>query len=149
FVWRGRLRAGSLLCGGNRVCRCQVDATYWGDEAISAAGQGFDEARARCGVAQRIANFVYRGVEAVIEVDEGVGRPNLCAQLVPRHDLAGILQQGAEDLKRLFLKSDTGAVLAQFSGDQIDLKNAKAQKPGFLVGWRHRHDGAPVVYREK
>jgi hypothetical protein len=51
-------------------------------------------------------------------------------------------------LKRLFLKPDTSAVFAQLSGGQVDLKDAKAQKPGFAAGGRHRHDGAPVVYRE-
>ena len=84
----------------------------------------------------------------MIEIDEGIGRPDCFAQVFARDHLTGILQQGSEHLKRLFLKPDTSAVFAQLSGGQVDLKDAKAQKPGFAAGGRHRHDGAPVVYRE-
>jgi hypothetical protein len=82
----------------------------------------------------------------VIEIDKGVGRPDFFPQLVAGDDLAGILQQRREDLKGLFLEPDASAVFAQLSGSQVNFKNAKAQKPGFAVGGRHRHDGAPVVY---
>ena len=83
----------------------------------------------------------------MIEIDEGISGPDLFAQIFSRHDLTGILQQGGEDLKRLFLKPDASAVFAQLSGSQVDFKNAKAHKPGFAVGGMDRHD-APVVYRE-
>src|SRR5208282_3554847 len=95
------------------------------DETVSAAGQGLDESRARCGIAERLAYLVYRGIQAVIEIDEGVGRPDFFAQVVAGDNLTGILQQGSEDLKGLFLKPDASAVLAQLSGVQINFKNAK------------------------
>ena len=47
------------------------------NEAVAAAGQGFDVAGAGGGIAEGLANFVDGGVEAVVEVDEGVGGPKL------------------------------------------------------------------------
>ncbi len=70
----------------------------------------------------------------MIEIDEGVGGPDCFAQLIARDHLTGIPQQGSENLKRLFLKSDASAVFAQLSRGQINFKNAKSQKPGFAVG---------------
>ena len=133
-VWRGRPRPRALVLCGRGCCRCRCDAVNRRDEAVSAAGEGFDEARARCGIAQRLANLVHRGIQAVIEIDEGVGGPDFFAQLVARDHLTGILQQGSENLKRLFQKPDASAVLAQLSGGEVDFKNAKSQKPGFAVG---------------
>jgi hypothetical protein len=82
----------------------------------------------------------------MIEIDKRIRGPDFFAQLVACNDLTGILQQGNEHLKRLFLEPYAGAVLAQFSGVQVDFKNAEAQQPGFVIGGRHRHGGAPVVY---
>jgi hypothetical protein len=39
----------------------------------------------------------------VVEIDEGIGGPDCFAQIITGDDLAGIPQQRAEDLKRLFL----------------------------------------------
>ncbi len=83
----------------------------------------------------------------MIEGDEGVGGPDLFAQVVSRDDLACILQQRREHLKRLFLKPDASAVFAQLSSGQVDFKNAKAQKPGFAVGGTDRHGSARSVSR--
>ena len=88
----------------------------------------------------------------MIEIDEGIGRPDCFAQVVARDDLTCVLQERGEDLKRLFLQPDASPVLAQLSSGQVGFKNAKSQKRGFAVGGRvgrrHRHLGAPVVYRE-
>ena len=144
-AWRGRPRPRAHV---QRRRFCGRDAVDGGDEAVSTAGQGFEEARARSEIAQRLANFVHRRIQAVIEIDESIGGPDFFAQVVARDHLTGILQQGSENLKRLFLKPYASAVFAQLSGGQVDFKNAKAQEAGSAVGGRHRHEGAPVVYRE-
>ncbi len=102
-VWRGRPRPRALVVRGRGLCR-SAGAVDGGDEAVSPPGQGFDEARARCGIAQRLADLVHRGIQAVIEIDKGVGRPDLFAQLIARDHFTGILEQRREDLKRLLLK---------------------------------------------
>jgi len=149
-MWRWRPRPRALVLRRRGFCR--GDGVDGGKEAVSAAGQSFDEARARCGIAQRLANFVHCGIHAVIEINESIGGPDFFAQIVAGDNLTGVLQQGSEHLKRLFLEPDASPVLAQLSGGQVDFKNTESQKPGFAVGTRvrgrHRHDGAPVVYRE-
>ena len=84
----------------------------------------------------------------MIEIDEGVGGPDFRAQLVTGYDLARIPQERTEDLKGLLLKANAGAVFAQFSRGEVGFKDAEAQKAGFAVGGRQRHEGARVVYRE-
>src|SRR6266852_7042080 len=104
-----------LRVGWRGYCRRCRDAVHGRDEAVSAAGQGFDEARARGGIAQRLANLVHCGIQTVIEIDEGISGPDPYAQIFSRHDLTVILQQGAEDLKRLLLKPDASAVFSPLS----------------------------------
>src|SRR5437588_348466 len=70
-----------------------------GNEAISPFGNGFNEERRGCGIAEYLANLVDGGVEAVVEVDEGVGRPETLMQLLAGDDLPGICQQNTEDLE--------------------------------------------------
>ena len=72
----------------------------------------------------------------MIEINDGIGRPDRFAQVVARDDLTCVLQERGEDLKRLFLQPDASPVLAQFSGGQVRFKNAKSQKRGLAVGRR-------------
>ena len=52
-----------------------VDAFDARDETVSAAMQGFDEARPLGVIAKHRAQPLHGGVEAVLEVDEGAVRP--------------------------------------------------------------------------
>jgi hypothetical protein len=54
---------------------------------------------------------VNRGVEAHIEFHERPGGPNRLAQLLPRHDVAGALEQQRQHAKRLLLDPDLDPVL--------------------------------------
>jgi hypothetical protein len=55
--------------------------------------QGFYKTRVVRRIAQRSAQLVDSGVQAVLEVHKGVGRPKLLAQLLARDDVARLLQQ--------------------------------------------------------
>src|SRR5277367_2003168 len=123
------------------------DAFDGGDEAVSAAGQGFDEAWVGCGIAQRLANLVYGGIQAVIEIHKGVGGPDGLAEAFASDDLSGILEECGEDLKGLLLKTDACAVLTQLSGGQVGFEDSEAQEIGFAAGGWLRHDGAGSVSR--
>ena len=56
----------------------------------------------------------------MVEVDEGVGRPETIANLVAGDDFAGFFEQQGEDLERLVLQLDAEAVLAKFTGAQVE-----------------------------
>ena len=81
-------------------------------EAIAATGQGFDEARAVGGIAKSFAELVNRGIQTVVEINKGVGGPDLSAKLFAGDDFAGPLQQKAEDMERLILELDAHALFA-------------------------------------
>src|ERR1700676_5578754 len=76
------------------------------EETISPARHGFDEP----GILRRISKGVPQaangGVQAVIEIDEGIRRPEPLAQLLAGHDFAGLLQKLREYLERLLLQLD-------------------------------------------
>src|SRR5215831_16873952 len=59
------------------------------DESIAAARQSLDITRPLGRVAQCVAEFVYGGAEAVVEVDKSVGGPKTAAHLVARDKFAG------------------------------------------------------------
>ncbi len=62
----------------------------------------------------------------MVEIHEGVRRPEPLAQLVARQDLAGTLQQHGEHLEGLLLQLEFRAVLAQLAGTQVHFANAEA-----------------------
>jgi len=115
-----------------------------GNETVSAAGDGFDETRAGGRVAERFANLVYSRIQAVIEVDEGVGGPDFLAQVFTRNDTSSVFEQGGENLKGLLLQPEAPAILTKFPGSQINLKHAEAEQLCFAVGGRRGHDSRPV-----
>ena len=49
-----------------------------------------------CRIAERPPNLLDRGVEPVLEIDEGVGFPEPFAQFLPGHDLARAFEQRRE-----------------------------------------------------
>jgi hypothetical protein len=69
----------------------------------------------------------------VVEVDEGVGRPEFLLQLFARDHLAGALQQQRQDLKWLLLQAQLDSVLAQFARVEIELKHSKARDSGAIL----------------
>ena len=101
--WRGIFRANSF---------------YRADEPVSPAGQGFDVARSAGGVSQGFAKARDGVVQAVIEIDEGFGGPDLGAKLLAGHELAGAVQQSCQDLNRLALQAELDAGLSQLGSPE-------------------------------
>jgi hypothetical protein len=77
------------------------------------------------GISQGIAQAPDRGIQAVVEVDIGIGRPEAVAQFLPSNDLAGAVQKFGEYLKRLLLQLDLGPIPAELSCVQIEFKNSE------------------------
>jgi len=70
----------------------------------------------------------------VIKVNEGVGWPEGLSKFFAGHEFAGAAQQNCQNLKRLFLKLDLHAALAQFEFAQISLKGTEAEYLRVLCG---------------
>ncbi|HWI69760.1 MAG TPA: hypothetical protein VNS88_15530, partial [Nitrospiraceae bacterium] len=119
YNWgRGRLYVDSgvsILRTGTNGCQ----------ESIPPSRHGLYERRILRRVTQRVAQTPDSGVEAMVEIDIGVGRPKVVAQFLPRDDLARAFKQLGEYLKRLLLQLDLDAIAAKLSGAQVELKHAK------------------------
>src|SRR5258708_17463103 len=78
-------------------------------EPISPSRYGLDEARGCGRVTQHIADLVDRGIQAVIEFDKSISRPQSGSQLVAAHDLAGPFDQERETAERLVVQFESQA----------------------------------------
>ena len=85
------------------------------DEAIALLRDGFDVERLVGRITQGLAELHDRSIQTVVEIDEGVGRPEMLAQLLARDHLPGVLQQQEQNARRLFAQLDDRAIAAQFS----------------------------------
>jgi len=94
-----------------------------GEEAIAAPGEGLNEPRVGRRVPECLPQLVDGGIEAVIEVDERVGRPQRLAELLPGHDLVGPRQERDEDPERPLLEADPGAAPPQLTGVEVGLEH--------------------------
>jgi enoyl reductase-like protein len=54
-------------------------------------------------IAERFAKFVHGGIEAVIEIYEGICRPKACPQILAAYDGARLIEQHSQDGKWLIL----------------------------------------------
>jgi hypothetical protein len=115
---------------GSHSCTLAIYANYRRDEAVATAGQGLNKARAFRRVSQRLPQFVDGRVEAVVEIDKRICRPDLRTQLFPSDDFPRSSQQNLQNKKRLLLQLDTRTLLAQFAGAQVDLEDPKPQQGG-------------------
>jgi hypothetical protein len=116
------------------------------EKAVTTSRQGFNETRVLCGIGQRFPQLVDRGVQAVVEVDESVFRPDLRTQLLATHHIARSLQQHSKYVKGLFLNPDSLSLLPQFSGPQIHLK--RSEPPDVRRTGLRDHLGFPSRYRK-
>jgi hypothetical protein len=98
-----------------------------GDEAVAAAGECFDEAGILGGVAEGFADLVDGRAEGVVEVDYGVFTPEACLEFFAGDDLAGLFQEGGEDLEGLPLQLDAEACFPELPCLQIDLIEPEAE----------------------
>jgi len=86
-----------------------------GNPPVPAPRQRLDVARRLCVVAERRAQPLDGGVEAVLEVHERAVGPEPIAELVARHDAAPAGEQQPEDLERLLLQPDARAAFHQLA----------------------------------
>ncbi len=110
--------------------RC-TDRRHWRDEPIPSTRYRLDKRRRFGGIAERLPEFLYRRVEAVLEVDERVGLPETVAQVVARDNLARPVEECRQHLGRLLLQRDaTAIVAAELAGRRIEYESGKLQTCG-------------------
>src|ERR1700683_934064 len=101
------------------------------------AGQSFDVARRLRRIAKHFANSRNCVVEAVVKIDKRLSRPDSRLKFLASDNLAGTLQQHLEQLEGLAAQAQPYAVLAQFSGMDIQLISVE---PKLLGNWPGGHN---------
>ena len=109
----------------------------WSQKAVTPARDGFDETRVVGGIIKGRAQLLHGSVEAVVKLDERVGRPEPLADLFPCDQFTRTIQQHPEDLEGLVLKFDPQATLREDALPEIGLEETKARRPG--LGWGGVH----------
>ena len=101
-------------------------AGHRSDESVAAAGQRLDEPRHIGRVPERIAQPANGSIQAVLEIDECLRRPQSLPQLLAGDEFAGTIQQRLENLKRLIGEIDPDAGLPQLARAQIQLETRQS-----------------------
>jgi hypothetical protein len=107
---------------------------YGGNEAVPASRQRLHELRNIGRIAQRGAQPLDSRVQAMLEIDERVSRPQPAVQFLPREELAGPLDERGQQADRLILNRDFAPRLAEFARAEIELE---ACKPNEVQCARH------------
>ena len=113
---------------------------HWRDEAIPLAGDGLDEPGIVGRVPEDLAEPVDRRVHAVVEIDEGVGRPQSAAQILARHQFAGTFEEDHQNVERAPAQPDAQAVLAHLAAALVHFEHAEAVPTRNAVGRGHSGD---------
>jgi hypothetical protein len=95
-------------------------------EAVAATGQSLYKARLLSGIVQRFAQTFDHAVQAMLEIDVGIGRPQPLGQLVTGNQLAGSFQKHGQNLERLFLQIKLAAIDRKFPRPQVEFELSKA-----------------------
>ena len=90
------------------------------DEAVTAPRHGLDVVGACWRIGERRPQLLDCSVEAGFEVDDGARRPQSCAQLATRDDLAGSLEKTTQQLQRLRLQGYELVAAIQVAGSSIE-----------------------------
>lgn len=137
-------REAGLPAGGmyRRVLGVITDPLDVLDEAVAPAGEGLHEARALGGIAQRDPDLGDRVVHGLIEGDRRRGGPEPAAELVARDEIARVLDEGREELKRLLLQANARTAPAQFTRPRVEIERPEA---GDAAGRLARAHAAPFA----
>ena len=112
-VWRLENRASSF------------DRRHRRNEPIASPRQSLDKPWIFSIVVECVAQLLGRGVETVIEVDQGAGRPQAFAQGVTRYDLSRVLQEHRQHLKWLLLQLQLEAIAAQLARFKVNVEGSE------------------------
>ena len=106
------------------------------NEAV-AVRQRLNEPGITCRIIKGFADFIYGCIQAVIEVNEGVGSPEGLFQLIAADGRACVFQQNHQNLKGLRLQPDSDAALAKLLTYQVHVIRAKVNGLGSVTNVIH------------
>ena len=121
----GRRVSGIRRCGDWRTGAGSFDRRHRRNEPIASPRQSLDKPWIFSIVVECVAQLPGRGVETVIEVDKGAGRPQPFAQGFARHDLSRVLQEHRQHLKWLLLQLQLEAIAAQLARFKVNVEGSE------------------------
>ena len=74
----------------------------------------------------------------MVEIHEGVRRPEFFLKFLACYDVAVALKQHHQDFKRLFLKADSQAMFPQLARLEIQFEDSKSERPAMLTVFLHK-----------
>src|SRR5437867_4092469 len=86
---------------------------YSSDEPVAAPRHRLYVSRFIRRFPERLPQLLDSGVDALVELDDGVVGPELHSNLFAQHHLAGMLQEDEQHLEGLLVKPDLQAMLAR------------------------------------
>src|SRR6266571_5989994 len=116
-----------------------IDRLDVGEEPITAARDGLDEARVLGRIAERFANLIDCFVEAVVKIHDRAG-PESAAQFLPGHQFSRFLEQHCQHLERLLLQPEAQATFRQPAGFEDRLRRPQTANTwvGRWLAWQTR-----------
>lgn len=96
------------------------------DETVSAPRKRLNKSRVVGGVVEGNAEFADGGIEAFVEADVGMARPEARLQFLTRDYFSGTLEEHRQDAKGLLLKRYSAAGLMHFAGAKVDFEEPGA-----------------------
>jgi hypothetical protein len=117
--WRKRVRLTLVLQTGHPF--------HGNQETVANLGHGPDELGIFDGISQRLSQLFHGRVDPMLEVNEGIVRPQCDTQLLASNDSPFAFQQQPENLERLLLNPNRSTLWCpQVTAAQIDLELVKA-----------------------
>ena len=74
--------------------------------SVAPPGHSLDKPWIACRIAEGVPQAADRRIEAVIKIDESIGRPEPASQLLAGNDFSGLFEKLGEDLEGLLLQPD-------------------------------------------
>src|SRR5664280_2313123 len=121
----------------------RLDPLHRNQEAVAAPRYGLDVLRFFGGVAERLPGCLDRGVNTVLEVDDGVVGPELPLYLFAGDQFTPVLQQDGQQSKRFLWQANRLPSAEQFSGSEVELKASEADP-----GWQGIFHGVFPGFKE-
>ncbi|MGA7294705.1 MAG: hypothetical protein WBW53_04415 [Terriglobales bacterium] len=97
----------------------------WGDPAVAAAVDGFDEDRIVGGISQGIAEALDGAADGEIEIDIDIIGPERLTEFLAGDDFVGTAEQKLQGSEGQVLDSDLDTVLAQFIGAKVGFEHTE------------------------
>src|ERR1700739_2059245 len=97
------------------------------DQTIPAPGQGFDKPRIFSIIAERFAQLLHSGINAVFKIDKGIVGPEFSLNLFPGYHFPGTFKESGKNLERPLLEPDLVAIAPQFSAAKVNFELSDAE----------------------